>query len=142
MTTEELQKIIDQFDENELKEKGIFSILQYGGGSDESFIKANKEGLEMFALELLKSSRDAENVIADKEKNIIPLNYDESWIDESGDTFIQYIEPIKEKQEFKSKKDYKQTILDKLVPLGCITTIIVIIISTIVGLITITDWIF
>src|SRR5690606_3290806 len=125
-----------------LKRQGIFSILQYGGGSDESFIKANKEGLEMFALELLKSSRDAENVIADKKKNIIPLNYDESWIDEFGDTFIQYIEPIKEKQEFKSKKDYKQTILDKLVPLGCITAIIVIIISTIVGLITITDWIF
>ena len=142
MTEEELQKIIDQFDEEMLKRQGIFSILQYGGGSDESFIKANKEGLEMFALELLKSSRDAENVIADKKKNIIPLNYDESWIDEFGDTFIQYIEPIKEKQEFKSKKDYKQTILDKLVPLGCITAIIVIIISTIVGLITITDWIF
>jgi len=142
LTEEELQKIIDQFDEEMLKRQGIFSILQYGGGSDESFIKANKEGLEMFALELLKSSRDAENVIADKKKNIIPLNYDESWIDEFGDTFIQYIEPIKEKQEFKSKKDYKQTILDKLVPLGCITAIIVIIISTIVGLITITDWIF
>lgn len=97
MTKEELQKIIEQFDEEELKRQGIFSILQYGGGSDESFIKANKEGLEMFALELLKSSRDAESIITDKEKNIIPLNYDESWIDEFGDTFIQYIEPIKGK---------------------------------------------
>lgn len=141
MTKEELQKIINQFDEEELKKQGIFSILQYGGGSDESFIKANKEGLEMFALELLKSSRDAESVIADKEKNIIPLNYDESWIDEFGDTFIQYIEPIKGKQELKSKK-YEQTFFDKLIPAGCIITIIVIVIATIVGLVTITNWLF
>ena len=53
LTKEELQKIIDQFDEDELKRQGIFGISQYGGGSDESFIRANKKGLELFALQLL-----------------------------------------------------------------------------------------
>ena len=43
MTNEKLQNIIAQFDEKELKEKALFGILQYGGGPDESFIKANKD---------------------------------------------------------------------------------------------------
>ena len=67
MTNEKLQNIIAQFDEKELKEKALFGILQYGGGPDESFIKANKEGLELFALELLKSASETENILADKE---------------------------------------------------------------------------
>lgn len=141
MTKEELQKIIDQFDEEELKKHGIFSIRQYGGGSDESYIKANKEGLELFALELLKSSRDAESVILNPEKNIIPLNYEESWMDEFGDTCIQYIEPIKRKQELKSKK-HQQTFFDRLIPAGCIITIILIGIAAIIGLVTISNWLF
>jgi hypothetical protein len=95
---EELQKIIDQFNEDELKRKGVFGISQYGGGSDESFIRANKEGLELFALELLKSARDTENLLSDPEQNIIPFNYYEDWVDENSDTFIQYVEPIANKK--------------------------------------------
>ena len=72
-TKEDLQNIIDQFDEEELKRQGIFGISQYGGGSDESFIRANKEGLELFALELLKSARDTEATLADANKKIIPF---------------------------------------------------------------------
>lgn len=43
LTNEELQKIINHFDENELKRQGIFGICQYGGGSDKSFIRANSK---------------------------------------------------------------------------------------------------
>jgi hypothetical protein len=60
MTKEELQEIIGRFNEEELKQLGLFGIFQYGGGSDESFIRANKEGLELFTLQLLKSARDIE----------------------------------------------------------------------------------
>lgn len=51
MTKEDLQTIIDQFDEADLKQQGVFGISQYGGGSDESFIRANKQGLELFAVQ-------------------------------------------------------------------------------------------
>lgn len=91
LTNEELQKIIHLFEEDELKRLGIFGILQYGGGSDESYIRANKEGLQLFALELLKSVGSIEKTLAGTEKNIIPLNYDEDWVDESSDTIIQYV---------------------------------------------------
>lgn len=94
MTNEELQKIIDQFDEEALKRNGIFGISQYGGDSDESFIRANKEGLELFALELLKSARDTESLFAESEKKFFSLNPEEKWIDQESDTFIHYIEPL------------------------------------------------
>ena len=142
LTKEELQNIIDQFDEEELKRQGIFGISQYGGGSDESFIRANKEGFELFALELLKSARDTEATLADAEKKIIPFDYDEDWIDESSDTFIQYVEPIADKQKLKPKAEHKTTIADRLMPYGCGFVAIVLVVSIIVGLVTLFKWLF
>ncbi len=142
LTKEELQKIIAQFDEDELKRQGIFGISQYGGGSDESFVRANKEGLELFALELLKSAREIESVLSDPEKNIIPFDYDEDWVDENSDTFIQYIEPIADKQKLKPKSEYKSTFVDKLMPFGCGLIAIILVISVVVGLVTVFNWIF
>lgn len=143
LTKEELQKIIDQFDEEELKRQGIFGISQYGGGSEESFIRANKEGLELFALQLLKAAKDSEATIADPEKKlIINFDYDEEWIDENGDTFIHYIEPIADKQKTKPKSDYKSTFLDRLIPYGCGLIAIILVISVVVGLFTVFNWIF
>ncbi|MDI9868950.1 hypothetical protein [Flectobacillus roseus] len=142
LTKEKLQKIIDQFDEVELKQQGIFGISQYGGGSDESFVRANKEGLELFALELLKSAQEIESVLSDPEKNIIPFEYEEDWVDENSDIFIQYIEPIADKQKLKPKSEYKSTFLDKLMPFGCGLIAIILLISVVVGLVTIINWIF
>ncbi len=142
LTKEELQKIIDQFDEDELKQQGIFGISQYGGGSDESFVRANKEGLELFALQLLKSARDSEAILSDTEKNIIPFDYDENWVDENSDTFVQYIEPIADKQKLKPKSEYKSTFADKLIPYGCGLLLFILAIAVIVGLITLYNWLF
>lgn len=142
LTKEDLQKIIDQFDQDELKRQGIFGISQYGGGSDESFIRANKEGLELFALELLKSARDTEATLADAEKKVIPFDYNENWIDESSDTFIQYVEPITDKQKLQPKKEYKTTITDRFMPYGCGLLAIVLVVCVIVGLVTLFKWLF
>ena len=142
LTKEELQKIIDQFDEDELKQQAIFGIYQCGGGSDESFVRANKEGLELFALQLLKSAKDTEAILLDKEKSIITFNYDEDWVDENSDTFIQYVEPIADKQQLKSMSEYKSTFADKLIPYGCGLVLIILVLSVVVGFVTILDWLF
>ena len=142
MTNEELYSIIEKFDENDLKSKAIFGIFQYGGGADESYIKANKEGLELFALELLKSAKETDTILADKEKNIIPLNWDENWIDDECDTIVQYIKPISDKQAQYPIEDYKQTIIDKLMPIGCGLIMIFLGITLLVGIGTIFNWVF
>ena len=142
LTKEELQKIIDQFDEDELKQQGIFGISQYGGGSDESFVRANKEGLELFALQLLKSAIETEDILSDKEKNIIPLDYDEDWVDENSDTYLQYVEPIADKQKLNPKSEYKSTFSDKLMPYGCGLVLLILLVSVIIGFSTLLNWLF
>ncbi|WP_294671300.1 hypothetical protein [uncultured Fluviicola sp.] len=142
MTKEELQKIIEQFDEEELKQQGIFGIATYGGDSDESFIRANKEGLELFALELLKSAKDFEGMLVDKTKRSIPFGADENWIDENSDAFIHYIEPLADKQKLEPRSDYKMTIVDRISLVGCGLIGIILIISLIVGIVVVMKWIF
>jgi len=140
MKQEELDELINKLERSSSPTDAYFAIYQYGGGPDESYVKANKEGLELFAAQLLKASRDYDKIIVDKEKNIIPLNYTEQWID--GDIFIQYVEPTTEKGKLVKEEKYKETFVDKLVPIGCFTILILLLISTIVGLVSIFKFIF
>ncbi|MCG9793267.1 hypothetical protein [Flavobacterium algicola] len=142
MTNVQLHKIIEKFDENDLKIKGIFGIFQYGGGSDESFIKANKEGLELFALELLKSANSTEEVLNDSEKTIIPFQHNEDWIDENSNTIIEYIEPLYYNRKINVQKDYKTKNIEKLISLGFGFLGIILVISVLVGFATIIKWMF
>ncbi|MEA5404461.1 hypothetical protein VB776_16130 [Arcicella sp. DC2W] len=142
MTEDELQNIINKFDETELNKQAIWGIFQYGGGSDESFIKANKEGLELFALELLKASIESNKIIEDKKDKVIPLDYYGDWIYEDADTYLQYIELIDEKQTSKPKVEYKTTLSDKLMPYIFIAILIILVVAIFVGLGTIFSWIF
>ncbi|MDR6967851.1 hypothetical protein J2X31_001865 [Flavobacterium arsenatis] len=137
MTKEELQKIIDQFHEEVLREEAIFGIFQYGGASDESHVKANKEGIELFALKLLKASRDLD----DNSTLSIPFD-DENWLDENSDTFIHYIQFTTEKKKAKTEDSYKETFVDKLIPFGCLSIVVAILLTTIIGFLTIFKWIF
>lgn len=142
MTKEELQEIIDRFNEEELKQLGLFGIFQYGGGSEESFIKSNKEGLELFALELLKSARDTETILQNKENHIIPFKDHENWIDAHSKTFIHYVEPVAGKQQSKSGSDYKPSFSDRISFLGCVFIALILISSILVGFFTIVGWLF
>ena len=63
MNKEELQNIIDKLESENRKEKAYFGIFEYGSGPDESYIKADKQGLELFALEILKAARDSEELL-------------------------------------------------------------------------------
>jgi len=142
VTKEDLQKIIEQFNQEDLERQGVFGVFQYGGGSDESFIRANKEGLELFALELLKSARDADEIIESNEKSVIPFDYEEEWIDENSDTFIQYVQPISDRQMAKQVSEHHPTIVDKLMPYGCGLLLLILVILICIGLGSIYHWFF
>lgn len=116
------------------------ALYQYGGGPDESFAKANKQGLELFAAQLLRASLESENIEVDEKKNIIPLDYEEEWIE--GDIFIQYVEPTDKKASEAKEELYKENFVDKLIPFGCAGVLIFIVVSAIVGVISIFKWIF
>lgn len=140
MTKEELQKIIDLFDEEKLKREAIFGIHTADGGYHESYVQANQEGLELFALQLLKAARDTGDTLADNENSVIPLSPEEDWMDDSSSTVITHIEPIAWKQDAQPKMEYKEALFDKLVPYGCGLIMIILAMAAIVGLVTIYKW--
>lgn len=139
-TKGELQNRIDQFDEDQLKENGVFGIFTYGGDSSENYIKANKDGLELYALRLLKTLRDLEDTLPDNNENDIWFDK-ENWIDENSEVFINYVEQIVDKQ--KDIEDEQNTkFSDNLALYGCIFILMFLLFSILVGVSTMFGWFF
>ena len=137
MKNEELNKIIEQLESGASKEKATFGIY-YLEGEDEMHIKANKDGFELFASEMLKASRDSEYIIENSEKKYIDFGYKEKWIE--GE-LIAYIKPVSEiRNEIKEEKSYRETFTDLAFKYGCLIIIGVIILSIIIGIYTIINW--
>ena len=144
LSQEALQKIMNQFDAAELEQRSIFGISQYGGGPDESFIEANEEGLQLFALELLKSSSAMAAALADK-RNTLPFHYEGDWIDEDSTTFIRYIRYIERAPEARKRvpqKESRNTFREKLASYGLGMILIFLALSTLIGMGTICLWLF
>jgi hypothetical protein len=137
---EDLQKIIDQLESSNSKDEAYFGIFQYGSVPGESFVKANKQGLELFAVDILKASRDADEIVGDKEKTIIPLDCEEEWIE--GDIVVHYIEPTLEKRKTEKHEHYNKTWKDNAMEFGCFAGLIIVAVALIVGLVTMAKWIF
>ncbi|MBK7127838.1 MAG: hypothetical protein IPM74_14625 [Crocinitomicaceae bacterium] len=138
MNKDELQKIIDQLESSNSKEDAYFGIFDFGHESGESFVKANKEGLELFATELLKASRDADEIVADEKKKIINVEYNAAWID--GDTLIQYVQPSIEKRVNAKFEPPKQTWLGRIAGAGCLALILIAVAAFAIGLFTMFSW--
>jgi hypothetical protein len=140
MTDEEIKKFINEI-RNEQKFKDAYiGFFQYGG-SEESFIKANRQGLEIHAAELLEAAITNYN---DKSKS---YGLDEGIQDIEGDFSLQFVD-LKEgtKEDIKPTPVVEQTWKDKASNVGCIALAIVILISIlgigIVGSVTIFKWAF
>ena len=137
MKKEDLNKIIEQLENGASKENGTFGFY-YRDGEDEIHLKANKDGFELFAAEMLKASRDSEDIVRNTEKNYIDFGFKEKWIE--GE-LIAYIKPISEnRSEIKEEKPYVETYKDIAMKYGCFTIIGLIILSIIIGIYTIVNW--
>ena len=141
MTNKELDEVIAKIEHSNSSNDAYFSIEQYGGGIDECSAKANKPGLELYALQFLKASRGFEEIINDETKNIYPLDDLNNWM-EDGEIFIDYIEFTNNNKEVITKENYKETFFEKLIPAFFIAIAILIISLIIIGIITTFKWIF
>jgi hypothetical protein len=142
LTKEQLKDFFSKLESENSKDIALFEINQYGGGPDESFVKANKEGLQLFALELLKASLRAEELATATEKKVIHFEYEEMLA--NSDIGIHYIEPTleKRKNDERNPTPKEDTWKDKLTKAGCITVALLLIIATGVGLIEMVRWLF
>lgn len=142
MTEEEIKDFIKKLKADSDEAAGYFGIFQYGGGSDESFIKANKEGLKLFAAEILEAITEVDNTLNDPVKKLIPINHDSAWTDENSDTAIHYIEPIVKVHPQGAYTGEPETLKDKAIKYGCIAVLIFLVFALITGMVTVIKWIF
>jgi len=141
MTDEKLKEFITELEKRNEKEKAFFGFHQYGGGPDESCIKANRKGLELYAVELLKAGIESENLEYNENK-VQSIGLDTEWTDENGEFFFDYVELTKKEKELNEKfPEYKDTWKDKVFKVGCIGIGILLVGLILVGLITVITWI-
>ena len=137
MSAEELENLIKTRESEFSGENALFDIRQYGSGWDESYIKANKDGLLLFAVALLKASQQLETMAG--QQKIIPLALDP--ILENGEIDLHYVEPAAAKKNVAAlAPPDKETINEKLFKAGCILVIILLIVATFIGLLAMFKW--
>ena len=136
MTDDEIRKFINDLRDKQKFDEAYIGFFQFGGGSEESFIKANRQGLEMHAAELLEAAVTKYN---DKSKS---YGLDEGIQDIEGDFSFQYVDLKEGKRgEIKPSPDYKETWTDKVFLICCIAVILIFLSIGVIGLITIAKWI-
>lgn len=135
MEYQKIQELIDQFDSEKLKENAYFGIFDE---EEYSYIKANKEGLLLYSMYLLIAAENIDN-LPDGNKEIIPFETSERWIDEDSPIVIDYIEKFEGKRK-KVIETNKYNFFEKLIPIGCFLLFIIFGVAFFVGLGEIIKW--
>ncbi|MFZ6051534.1 hypothetical protein [Halocola ammonii] len=137
----ELKSVISELERRNVKDEAYFGFYQYGGAPDESCIKANRKGLELFAAEILKAATESYNRKFDKGK-AETTGLDLDWIDENSDFFFDHVELTnKDKQPgSKSFPKNEENWKGKMVMFGFIGIGIGLIALAIIGIGTIVSW--
>ncbi|WP_298239513.1 hypothetical protein [uncultured Algibacter sp.] len=140
MTDKEIGELINELRSKKNYDEAYIGFFQYGGGPDESFIKANRQGLELHAAELLAAALETETEFeSGKEKT---YGLDQDLLDDDSEFGFSYVELKKEKRnDIKPYSEYKETWKDKAFKIGCIAIGILLIVLLIIGFITAVTWI-
>jgi hypothetical protein len=73
-----LQEIIIELEKRNKKEDAYFGFYQHNEGQSEScYIKGNKEGLELYAIELLKASLENYSVFEEDKEECYELDIED-----------------------------------------------------------------
>lgn len=132
-----MDRIIAKIDNETSKEEAFFGLYHIDH-EDEVYIKANRHGLELFACELLKASKQTSKVIEEDSSNVIQFTENNDWI--RGDIRLGHIEPISEERAKLEKQSKKLNWKDNAVKYGCYISIIILIMIFIIGIKTIASW--
>ncbi len=142
MSKENLHNIIGELEKLTAYEQASFGIFNQDTDQLESTINANKEGLQLFALALLKAAEIIEDNSFAAASQAIPLEVDEDWINSESHIFIKNVKPVTVLSPNEQVITSKNTIADKLIPVGCICIFLLLLVSTVVGFWTLLTWIF
>lgn len=140
MSDKEIAELISQLRDEKKYDEAYIGFFQYGGGPDESFIRANRQGLELLAAELLAAALETETGFeAGKEKT---YGLDQDLINDESEYGFSYVELKKgSRNDIKPYSEYEETWKDKAFKIGCFAIGILIVVLLIIGFITAVKWI-
>lgn len=130
MKSEDLHHLISGFNEDELKQIGTFGIYQYDEDSNLYFIQANKEGLQLFAIQLLKASHELDET----SEELINFDCSENWMTYNGDVFINSIIPTSKIENEKIIEDDSIGLKMRLLTIGYTIIMSLFILFALIGL--------
>ncbi len=144
MTTPGLRAVIQQLKETNLKENAYLGFFYNDDGSETCYMKANKEGLELYATKILEASLEMDRrMFSDKKKEV--FNLPSKWFVNDSDFQFSFIELLqKTKAETMNSVELKHSIRwkDKLMGYTIVGCLIFALISTLTGFVTILSWFF
>lgn len=138
---EQLNRVLLYFNEEALKNEAIFGIYHGSDKFDDHHIRANKEGLELYALQLLKAARE----IGDAEKpglRHLPLVCHEKWISSDSDIVIEHVEITTERIPEMPKAAGSNPVVTAFGFAGCFGIMLLILVSLVVGFVVVFNWLF
>ena len=142
MTNTEIQELIARLEKNISEEASIFKILQYADEPEKSFIKANRQGILLFANQLLRAARDAEDETSSSSENIIVIDFDAERVGKPSLKFSESIPSITNPTKDDNHTNYRAFFSHKLFQGGCVVVMIILFIAVLIGIWTIGRWIF
>ncbi|NMH88956.1 hypothetical protein [Flavivirga algicola] len=145
MNTPGLRAVIQQLKETNLKENAYLGFFYNDNDHDyETYhIKANKEGLELYAAKFLEASLEMDRrTFINNEKEIFSLN--SKWFDDSDFQFshIELLQKIKAEIVEPIEEAYNQPWKDKLSGYAIAGCFIFVLFSILIGIITMITWLF
>ncbi|WP_036154251.1 hypothetical protein [Maribacter forsetii] len=138
MTNEELDKIIKKIEHEYSKSEAYFDSEF---NEDFGFAKGNKSGLLLYAKEFLKAVREIDKRKFD-EGEMEVYNPDFDWIDGIDSNPFQYIKITKKNSgKIKPKKQREnESWKSKMLGIGCVVSLVFVVIFSIIGMITFFKW--
>lgn len=142
MTNRNIRTIVDHIREDNSIDNAYLGFFQYGGGIDESFIKANKEGLLLYASYLLEAGLEIESRSFNETKTE-SFGLSPDFISENTDFDFHYVELFnKSRFEIETIPEYIENRNDKLAGYVIGGFLISLLTLIIIGFITVLKWIF
>jgi len=143
MNNEKLENIITELESESIKDDAYFGFYENEDNQDDEHIKANKDGLILYAVELLKAANEFNLRHFEKGKDEL-YGINDEWFSKENEYMFKYIKLIN-KQKSKidpDTKEHKETWTDKVFKAGCLSAIVLILITIVVGFISILEWLF
>ena len=134
------KELIDKIESDALKEEAFFLFHIGDDDQDNEHIEANSHGLKLFASFLLRIAYNLTPEDPPHREDEFPI--DQSFLVEGRGWIVNYVRfnDVLKSQIEKTNENREESFWDKLIPIGCIGLFVILIICSIIGLITVVNW--